>query len=307
MVMTSVGEEGLDIPSVDLVVFFEPVPSAIRSIQRKGRTGRLAEGKVIVLATQGTRDEAYKWSSFRKEKNMYSHLKTLKKEMPLLEPQKTLQEYKEEVTIYADHREKNSRALKYLIDKGVKLELKQLEVADYILSDNVGVEIKTVPDFVNSILDGRLLEQLKDLKYNFKNPLLIVEGEEDLYSVRNVHPNAIRGMLATVVTTFGIPVLTTKTSPETAELLISIAKKEQEKGGSFSAHSEKRGVSLQEQQEYFVSSLPQIGGKLARELLEHFGTPQKIVNASEEELRKVEKIGEVKAKKLKEMFEKEYR
>ena len=70
MVATSIGEEGLDIPSVDTVVFFEPIPSEIRSIQRRGRAGRLRAGRVVVLITTGTRDEAYFHSSRKKEENM---------------------------------------------------------------------------------------------------------------------------------------------------------------------------------------------------------------------------------------------
>ncbi|MBI2673447.1 DEAD/DEAH box helicase, partial [Candidatus Woesearchaeota archaeon] len=58
IVTTSIAEEGLDIVSVDLVVFYEPVPSAIRSIQRRGRTGRQSKGRVIIMITKGTRDEA---------------------------------------------------------------------------------------------------------------------------------------------------------------------------------------------------------------------------------------------------------
>jgi Fanconi anemia group M protein len=67
LVCSSVGEEGLDLPDVELVIFFEAVPSEIRLIQRRGRTGRHHEGKAIVLLMRGTRDEAYFWSSRRKE------------------------------------------------------------------------------------------------------------------------------------------------------------------------------------------------------------------------------------------------
>ena len=57
LVCTSIGEEGIDISQVDLVVFYEPVPSAIRSIQRKGRTGRTRAGKCVILVTKDTADE----------------------------------------------------------------------------------------------------------------------------------------------------------------------------------------------------------------------------------------------------------
>lgn len=81
LVATSVGEEGLDVASTDLVVFYEPVPSEIRSIQRRGRTGRSRAGKVVILITKDTRDEAYYYSSLNKEKSMRRRLETMKAEL----------------------------------------------------------------------------------------------------------------------------------------------------------------------------------------------------------------------------------
>ncbi|MFB6186913.1 MAG: helicase-related protein, partial [Halobacteriaceae archaeon] len=78
LVSTSVAEEGLDIPDVDLVLFYEPVPTAIRSIQRKGRTGRQTTGKVRVLIAEDTRDEAYFWMSKQREEKMEQELRSLK-------------------------------------------------------------------------------------------------------------------------------------------------------------------------------------------------------------------------------------
>ncbi len=72
LVSSSIGEEGLHVPDVDLVVFYEAVPSEIRAIQRKGRTGRTMRGRVIVLIAEGTVDEAYFYSSLRREKFMKS-------------------------------------------------------------------------------------------------------------------------------------------------------------------------------------------------------------------------------------------
>jgi len=70
LVATSIGEEGLDIPSVDLVIFYEPVPSEIRYIQRKGRTGRRSFGRAIILATEGTLDASYLAASRRMAEKM---------------------------------------------------------------------------------------------------------------------------------------------------------------------------------------------------------------------------------------------
>ena len=88
---TSIGEEGLDVPAVDLVIFYEPVPSAIRSIQRRGRTGRMEKGKVIILFTKGTRDESYKWTAHHKEKRMFSNLRSIKLEP--IKKQNTLERF----------------------------------------------------------------------------------------------------------------------------------------------------------------------------------------------------------------------
>lgn len=81
VVATSVAEEGLDVPQVDLVVFYEPVPSEIRTIQRRGRTGRRYEGRVAVLVTRDTRDEAYLYSARRKERKMHAELDRLRREL----------------------------------------------------------------------------------------------------------------------------------------------------------------------------------------------------------------------------------
>ncbi|HLD97671.1 MAG TPA: helicase-related protein, partial [Candidatus Nanoarchaeia archaeon] len=84
LIATSIGEEGLDIPKVDLVMFYEPIPSAIRQIQRRGRTGRQEKGKVIILVTRDTRDEAFRWVAHHKEKRMHRILKTLKGKLKLV-------------------------------------------------------------------------------------------------------------------------------------------------------------------------------------------------------------------------------
>lgn len=93
LVSTSIGEEGLDIPSTELVVFYEPVPSAIRSIQRKGRTGRDGrEGKVFVLITEDTKDEAFYWESYHRENEMYKNIIKLKEKLKGAEdPRKKLE------------------------------------------------------------------------------------------------------------------------------------------------------------------------------------------------------------------------
>jgi ERCC4-related helicase len=78
---TSIAEEGLDIPEVDLVVFYEPIPSEIRYIQRRGRTGRKAPGRVVILAAEGTADTGYLQASQRRTEIMKSITSSLNEKL----------------------------------------------------------------------------------------------------------------------------------------------------------------------------------------------------------------------------------
>jgi Fanconi anemia group M protein len=78
LICTSIGEEGLSIGSLDLAIFFESVPSEIRTIQRSGRVGRCKIGKIVMLITKGTVDERYHWMAFHKEKRMKKILNEMK-------------------------------------------------------------------------------------------------------------------------------------------------------------------------------------------------------------------------------------
>jgi ERCC4-related helicase len=74
LVATSVAEEGLDIPATDLVVFYEPIPDVIRTIQRRGRTGRARTGRAVVLVAEGTRDVGLHRAAFARERRMHEML-----------------------------------------------------------------------------------------------------------------------------------------------------------------------------------------------------------------------------------------
>jgi Fanconi anemia group M protein len=306
----------LDIPRVDSVIFYEPIPSAIRTIQRRGRTGRQDKGKVVVLIAQNTRDEGYRWSAHHKEKKMHTVLQQMRSKLntkfghvaPFQKFER--QDIKTEerpALIFADYREKGTGVLKELSGLGASLKLEMLQVADYVLSPRCAVEFKTVEDFVQSIIDGRLLEQLKNMKQSYERPIVIVEGTQDIFAIRNIHPNAIRGMLATIAVSYGIPILYTKDAKDTAAQLIAVAKREQalQKDG-WQPHAEKRAMTLQEQQEFVVCALPNVGLNLAKELLAHFKSVKNIVNASEAELKEVDGVGEKKAKGIKDASEREY-
>tara|TARA_B100001121_G_scaffold275773_1_gene264472 strand:- start:1711 stop:4314 length:2604 start_codon:yes stop_codon:yes gene_type:complete len=80
LVATSVGEEGLDVPAAELVLLYEPVPSAIRSIQRRGRTARQTSGTVKTLVARETRDQFVSHAAKAREKKMYNNLADIKRQ-----------------------------------------------------------------------------------------------------------------------------------------------------------------------------------------------------------------------------------
>mgnify|MGYP001592566483 FL=1 len=209
------------------------------------------------------------------------------------------QKEEKKVTIFVDHREKGSYVIKELLNLGIHIDLQQLEIGDYLLSSRCAVEFKTVSDFIDSLIDGRLLQQAKELKKKFGRPLYIIEGVEDMYAVRNVHANAIRGMLAALTVDFGIPVLQTKSSKETAALLAQIAKREQEdETRGFSLHGDRKPISLKDQQEYIITAFPGVGSTLAKPILKEFKTIKNFVAATEDDLKKVPQLGDKKAKQI---------
>ncbi len=216
------------------------------------------------------------------------------------------------IVIYYDHRENGTRIpdlLKNKSDAKLKVELveKQLGVADFLLSSRVAVERKTVDDFLQSIVDGRLFKQAKNLKQSYKRPLLIIEGDNNIFESRNIHPNAICGAMASITIDSCIPIIWTKNQKETSNFLYIIAKREQLDLDKSIRIREKISILTKNQkQEYMVSGLPKISTILARRLLEYFKTPENIFKATEEELIKVDGIGKDKAKLIRSVLTRKY-
>jgi len=477
LVSTSVAEEGLDVPEVDLVLFYEPVPTAIRAIQRKGRTGRQTEGAVTVLMAEDTRDEAYFWKAKRDQKQMRNELRSLKSVAEKIEaaigseqaavdafdesgserddsggsesdnssgdegqrsdgsnggdsdtttgtaaasggaegdgndgvPPETEGETEkdsqlsgehkqasgersetgadgqagldafarssatddpgtgsdsapetgedaggdttgddaggdttgddasgdtgsddakeavedeagttpvpsadgdDEVEVVVDQRELDSSIAKDLSRRdGIQTRLETLAVGDYVLSDRVVVERKTVSDFLDTLTGGderSMFEQLKDASRNYARPVVVVEGG-DLYGERNVHPNAIRGALASLAVDFGASVLRTDDESETAELLRVVATREQEDADrTVSVHGEKSSKTLAEQQEYVVAAVAEVGPVTAQSLLDELGSVEAVMTADVETLKEADGVGDVTAERIREVVASDY-
>lgn len=318
LLSTSVAEEGIDIPAVDLVILYEPVPSEVRMIQRRGRTGRKRSGRVKVLITNGTRDEGYYWASVNKERRMKHQLidpdvleelnsnaierMENEKRVKILDPTPKKEELP---VVFADTREGNSKVIRHLSEMEIDVKVQAMAVGDYQVSDEVVIERKTAKDFVDSIVDKRLFKQARSLMEEFKRPLIILEGD-DLYNGM-INPNAIRGSIASIALDFGISIIPTRNAQDTAAMIKRIAIREQSgEKTPIQIRTDKKPVNLWEQQLFIIESLPNIGPVNAKNLLEHFGTVANIINASESQLQEVEGIGKKTAANIRKVVDSKY-
>ncbi len=122
-------------------------------------------------------------------------------------------------------------------------------------------------------------------------PILIIEGES-FQTARNIAPEAVMGAVASVIVDFDVPIVWTRSSSETALLILAIARREQSKGERRPrVRMERKPESLAREQEFVVAGLPLVDTVLARRLLRAFGTVERVFLASEKELQDVEGIG----------------
>lgn len=326
LVATQVGEEGLDIPECNLVIFYDCVPSVVPYIQRRGRTGRHAPGRVVIFVARNTHDEFYHWSVISKLKRMPAAVKEVDIDE---ESQSRLDEFieagtesahetetkprmpvtsgSEGIQIIVDSRELPTAVPRELTRLNVKITSESLEVGDYIISEDVAVERKESGDFVQSLIDGRLFTQLIALKSTYTKPVLIIEGEQ-IIGLRAVNPASIYGALASIAIRLQIPILWTRNAEETANMLYRLARFEQlEEKKTLRTRAPEAGGSDAETLEYILAGFPGVDTVISRALLTEFGTLEKIFNATAKELQKVKGVGPRIANRIKRLLRTKYR
>lgn len=199
--------------------------------------------------------------------------------------------------VIADIHEKNSLVIAELSNKEVELEIKPLKIGDYLIGNTV-IERKTASDFISSMLNKRLLEQLGQMQ-RYENRLLIIEGQIEISKNSKLNPNAVRGFILSIINHHKIPVIFTQDYEDTAYYLITLAKQQLKKKIKSTLHS-RIPSSLKEQKQYILEAFPNIGPVKAEKLLEKFKTLKQVFNSSEEELREVLKN---QSKNFKEVLE----
>lgn len=211
------------------------------------------------------------------------------------------QKKKPRPTIIADIHEKNSLILSELHEnKNIKLELKSLKIGDYLIGKTI-IERKTVNDFISSMLNKRLIQQLKQMK-KYKQQLLIIEGidEQKLYREdTKLNPNAIRGFILSIITNYQIPIIFTQDYKDTVKYLIILAKQQLKPKTEITLH-QRIPKTIKEQKQYILEAFPNIGPITAKKLLKKFKTLNNTINASAEELQETLKS---RTKNFKELLE----
>ena len=350
LVATSIAEEGLDIPTTDLVVFYEPVPSEVRTIQRRGRTGRRRAGRVIVMVTRDTKDEAYLYSSRKKELQMRRELDSLRRklrvrkglpEVPAARPALTKANLEEMLTpdlpsakdelsrkvsekrgqkslgqfdrpedtpraaLIVSPRVGRSTLMQTLADAGFEPDVQELENADIVVSSRVAVALRTVDEFIRGISGGTLQTALAKLKHEYLHPLLIVQGPSQGAGVQAGNA-AVYDALSALLSEFHMPVLSTANASETAAMIGSLRRQEEEKATG-KTRSVQTSLDPGSRQMFLVQGLPNVSATLAQRLLERFGSVKGIADASIEELMAVDGIGRVIAEGIHTVMSKKYR
>ena len=325
LVATQVGEEGLDIPECNLVIFYDCVPSVVPYIQRKGRTGRRSPGRVVIFVARGTHDEFYYWSVRNKLKKMPKALKEAEEEEK--DTQTSLDEFvgqeedyaisdpltpiapkkdPEKVKLIVDSRELPTAVARELARLDIAITGESLEIGDYIASEDVAIERKESGDFIQSLIDGRLFVQLTALRSAYRRPVLILEGEQ-LIGLRAVNPASIYGALASIAIRIQVPIIWTRNAEETANVLYRIAYLEQVTSNKplRTRSGETKGTDA-EALEYILSGFPGVDTVTSRALLTEFGTLENIFSAETKTLQKVKGVGPKIAGRIRHLLQSEY-
>ncbi|MCU0580085.1 MAG: helix-hairpin-helix domain-containing protein [Desulfobacterota bacterium] len=204
--------------------------------------------------------------------------------------------------IQADHRERDHDLLSLLREIDPEMEIAALPYGDYLINGEITVERKTAGDFLISIMDGRLFRQLSRLKKHCRRPLLLIEGDPYATDL-SFDPRAIRGALLSTQVIWYIPVLFSKSREETRDIFLTIGRQEESGASLLTVRGNYRPKRLQSKQLCLLQGLPHVGPKLARRLLDHFGSVIGVLNGTVDDLLMVEGLGRVSAQAIREILD----
>ena len=183
------------------------------------------------------------------------------------------------ICIDSNEASKQKAIITYLKFNGFNVEIKPLDVCDFVVSDRVGVERKDASDFLGSMKDGRLFNQARDMAEIYEKPVIILEGSMKKALKRSrMRLSSIYGAMSSIALDYGVNIIPTDDPESTAILLHRLCYREQAKEDrKIQLRSIKRSLPLDQQQVFLLSGLPQIGTSLAEDLLNTFETPYEVL------------------------------
>ncbi len=203
------------------------------------------------------------------------------------------------IIIEVDHRERDVGIIEALrAHEDIVVEEKCLSIGDYLINKRIAVERKTTKDFVLSIIDGRLFSQASRLKRYAEIQFMVIEGVGLFHTGCQIDPQAIKGAIVSLSISWQIPLIFSKTPQGTAEILIIAGIHDVKYGNDTLKRMGRKPKRLQTRKLYLLQGLPGIGPRMAKRMLEYFGSVEKVFAADEQELTHVEGIGKKKAAKI---------
>jgi len=205
------------------------------------------------------------------------------------------------IFIEIDYRERGGGILEILRKSNIMVEEKKLFIGDYLINKHIAVERKTTRDFAISIIDGRLFSQASRLKRYAEVQLMVIEGTDLFYTGYEIDPQAIKGAIVSLSVSWQIPLIFSKSPEGTAEILVMAGIQDVKYRDEILKRAGRRPRRLLTRKLFLLQGLPGIGPKIAKRMLEHFGSVEKIIAASEHEISCVEGIGRKKASMIREV------
>ncbi len=194
--------------------------------------------------------------------------------------------------IMVDDRERRSGICEALAQMGVPYEVKRLAVADYVVRDEILIERKSVPDFLESVQDMRLFDQMACLRRQRTRAVLVVEGG------RLPGWPRVRGVLCTLAAQWCMPVLRSRDTNETAWLLAHMHEHHLQHLAPYHRYDPRTKRHVSSLQERMLMQLRNVGPGMARALLKHFGSVHAVLSASREKLLAVDGVGPFIARQI---------
>lgn len=204
--------------------------------------------------------------------------------------------------IIADTRESRSGLHLALEKLGATVDVKELPCGDFILADGLVVERKAAVDFVASILDARIFNQLQVMKATYEKIVILVEG--DIYSTRStITEEALLGAMSYLAIIENVQVVQSRSVQQTAKLMMTMQRHAVDGLGYELALRVGKPKDRVAQANYVIQGLPGVGPGSARKLLAHFGSAESVMTASAAELRAVPGMGPKTALTIRETLE----